>query len=126
MNSDQMLREVATLCLMLEEHGAKSLFDGEVAAEMFNQILAGHTAESVAGKHGLAAGVSHEKDVMPQFKEALGRSEEERYCRAWTDGAFRCETCQSQATIHVPVIGCHFCARCLDEINAKLRVITGP
>lgn len=34
---------------------------------------------------------------------------------------FKCETCQSEATIHVEAIGCHFCESCVAKIDARIR-----
>jgi hypothetical protein len=46
-------QRVAALCGILESDAPKAMFDGEKIAEMFNQILSGHSAESVASKHGI-------------------------------------------------------------------------
>lgn len=34
---------------------------------------------------------------------------------------FRCETCQNEATVHIDAVGFHFCASCLEKIDARLR-----
>lgn len=51
--SKQTVQEVVTLCCILESDAPDTMFDGEKVAEMFNQIISGHSAESVAGKHGI-------------------------------------------------------------------------
>ena len=38
----------------------------------------------------------------------------------------RCETCQSEATVHVEAIGCHFCASCLTKIDARIADMNRP
>lgn len=38
----------------------------------------------------------------------------------------RCETCQSEATVHVEAIGCHFCASCLTKIDARIANMNRP
>lgn len=45
------MKEVAALCGLLEATAQKDMFSGERVAEMFNQILSGHSAASVASKH---------------------------------------------------------------------------
>ena len=50
---DETISSVAGLCGILESEAPKRMFDGETVATMFNQILSGHSAESVASKHGL-------------------------------------------------------------------------
>jgi hypothetical protein len=32
----------------------------------------------------------------------------------------RCETCQDPATVHIEVIGMHFCQSCLEKIDKKI------
>ena len=46
-------QRVAELCGILESDAPKAMFDGQTIAEMFNQILSGHSAESVASKRGI-------------------------------------------------------------------------
>jgi hypothetical protein len=36
---------------------------------------------------------------------------------------FRCETCQELATVHIGVIGVHFCASCLEKIDQRIKEI---
>jgi hypothetical protein len=33
---------------------------------------------------------------------------------------YRCETCQEMATVHVKVIGMHFCQSCVTKIDARI------
>ena len=35
----------------------------------------------------------------------------------------KCETCQSEATIHIKMIGLHFCALCVQKIDARISQI---
>lgn len=35
----------------------------------------------------------------------------------------KCKTCQEEATVHIDVIGCHFCESCLAKIDARLQQI---
>ena len=32
-----------------------------------------------------------------------------------------CATCQSEATVHVDAIGCHFCEPCLNKLDARIE-----
>lgn len=32
----------------------------------------------------------------------------------------KCETCQEESTAHIEAIGCHFCASCLQKIDARI------
>lgn len=57
--NDEIGNEVVNLCLILESDAPEQMFSGEKVAEMFNQILSGHTADSVAGKHGIVTSDSH-------------------------------------------------------------------
>lgn len=54
--SDDTIKEIAALCGLLEANAQKDMFSGEKVAEMFNQILSGHSAASVASKHGIESG----------------------------------------------------------------------
>lgn len=38
----------------------------------------------------------------------------------------KCETCQSEATVHIKAIGCHFCASCLKKIDERFAEINAP
>lgn len=38
----------------------------------------------------------------------------------------KCETCQNEATVHIEVIGCHFCASCLTKIDARIAEMNRP
>ena len=45
--------EVVALCSILETDAPKAMFDGETVAQMFYQIISGHSAQSVASKHNI-------------------------------------------------------------------------
>ena len=44
-------KQAATLSSILESDASTQMFSGETVAQMLNQLLSGHSAESVASKH---------------------------------------------------------------------------
>lgn len=81
-----------------------------------------------------AVEISHKSHLCPHCYEKLiadtdsllGRkpmteSDRSEFMRQLSGQKIKCQNCQAEATVHIDVIGAHFCASCVQQVKDRIR-----